>query len=62
MNKKHIATIKQLIKNKSKQNSYTTYFITAAALNKKNELLGFSNNKIGNNKHSKSGCGLHAER
>lgn len=54
--------IKKKLKRKSSKNNYTNYFITAAAFNKKNELLGISNNKIGNSKNSKQGCGLHAER
>lgn len=62
MPKKYFHNIKKLLVKKSKKNYYTNYFITAIAFNKKNELLGISNNKIGNNKNSKFGCGLHAER
>lgn len=53
--------INQII-NKSKQNNYSNFFITAAAYNKKKELLGIANNKRNNNKVSKFNCGLHAER
>lgn len=62
MNNNKIENIKHSIKRKSKKNSDVNYYITAAALNKKNELLGISNNKRNNNSCSKHGCGLHAER
>lgn len=62
MTKKNIYHIKNLLTKKSKKNYYTNFFITAIAVNKKNEILGLSNNKIGNHKTSKYGCGLHAER
>lgn len=61
MNKKY-HNIKNLMQKKSKNNCHTNYFITAMAFNKKNELLGISNNKVGLRNHCKFGCGLHAER
>lgn len=62
MNNKKIKLIIDTMINKSKQNNYSKFFITAAAYNKKNEFLGIVNNKRNNNKVSKFNCGLHAER
>lgn len=63
MNIRKIKIIKQLLLNKSKSNHLTNYFITAAAFNKKGQLIGIENNKLNNStNYSKHGCGIHAER
>ena len=61
MNIKKFNAIKNNLIRKSDNNIYCTYPIIAIGLNKYNDIIGTSSNKI-NILSNQKGCGLHAER